>query len=199
MVEGRAREGGGHRRALSRELTRLASPLIIAGLLAIAAVVMIAARPGSIRAADPSAGPVIGAARTCAERFPAQGPGGVDLQLGCMAGEIISAYTGAAQSADPERLSTWIARLGVFALLLVALMLLGRTLGRRLGRRLAPSAPDSWWSCPHCMSLNEDHARACYGCGQAWTRDALVLATTTSKPQPADGPPGGGGDGDRDE
>lgn len=158
-------------------------PVVLAAALAVPA-----AAPAS--AADPSPSPQPSAQRpSCAERYPANGPGGVDLQLGCVVAEIVGGSTSLGPSKDPERMSTWLLRLGAFAAGLLLLVLAVRALDRRLNARMAPAAPASWWSCPRCRSLNDDHATRCYACGEAWSEAALTIDGPTGRPRDPDAEP----------
>ena len=140
-------------------------------LLAIAAVVAVAAvitfGPVVTLAADPTQGPAAStpAPPTCAERFPAEGPAGVDLRLGCIVGEVVGLYT-AGQATPPAPLSTY--AIVVAALVLVAVIavwLLGKALARRASRRLAPVLASEWWVCASCRSVNAAGVARCYSCG----------------------------------
>jgi hypothetical protein len=67
--------------------------------------------PSRVAAADPGASPAPVAAThqpTCAERFPADGPGGVDLQLGCVVRELIGYFGGLGPSDEPQRLTGYL-------------------------------------------------------------------------------------------
>jgi len=121
---------------------------------------------------------------TCAERYPADGPAGVDLQLGCVVIELVGAYTGGAPGSGPARISAWLGpiALGVAGVALIASVLwLAR---RRAGRRFAPVSATSWWTCPACRSLNPTGAPACYACGQAPDPDAPELHYDAEPPAP---------------
>ncbi|MBF8290572.1 MAG: RanBP2-type protein, partial [Chloroflexi bacterium] len=62
---------------------------------------------GPMRAVDPTPGPT---ARppTCADRYPADGPLGIDLMLGCIVNELISGRaSGAEGAASAPRMSQW--------------------------------------------------------------------------------------------
>ena len=112
---------------------------------------------------------------TCAERYPNEGPAGIDLRLGCIAAELVGHYTGA--TGEPVKISTYLAPLlvltGGLALLVVAI----RIVRGRAGRRLAPAAPSEWWLCLSCRSVNDPARPACYSCGRPWTPDAPVVPT----------------------
>jgi hypothetical protein len=163
------------------------APRLVAVLLGLAMAMAIAAAAPTL-AADPGPSPDPSPAPrlSCAERYPANGPGGVDLQLGCVAAEVVGGYSSLGPSRDPERLSTWLLRLGGVAIGAILLLLAASALRRRAGRRLAPTAPNAWWSCPRCRSLNADHATRCYACGERWTPAALTLDSPTAPPRRAD-------------
>ncbi len=117
-------------------------------------------------AADPTPGPAIDPNRppTCAERFPEEGPAGVDLRLGCIVGSVIGAYT-TAQAAIATPLSSYAIMLGfVIAAGIGAVWLVGRLLARRAGERLAPVMPGEWWVCGSCKSVNGANVTRCYSC-----------------------------------
>jgi hypothetical protein len=133
--------------------------------------------PGS--AAGQAATPAPGPSRppTCAERFPAEGPAGVDLRLGCIVSEIVGLYT-ASGPGDPPTLSAYVVTLAVLVaagVLLAAVAL--RLLARRASRRLAPVLPETWWVCPDCHSVNAAGVARCYRCGSP-PGDGPVLPTT---------------------
>ena len=126
---------------------------------------------GGLAIPDPAVGqeattePVATRAPTCSDRFPAEGPAGVDLRLGCIVSELVGLYT-ASNRGEPPRLSAYVLVLagGIAAgALLVALAL--RLLARRASRRLAPVTPAEWWVCPECHSVNATSASRCYACG----------------------------------
>jgi hypothetical protein len=130
--------------------------------------VCVAAATGA--SADPNAtNPPAVRPPTCAERYPADGPGGVDLQLGCIVSELMGAYTGTGEgSGAPPRVSAWLGPIAAGAAALAGLWLLLRTVRRRAARRMAPATPTARWSCPGCRSLNALGSAACYRCGRAW-------------------------------
>ena len=124
-------------------------------------------------AADPSPTP---RAQTCAERYPAGGPGGVDRRLGCIVSELVGHYAGGG-TGEPLPIRSYLgplfALVGGFALLFVAFRyVLGR--GQR---RMAAAAPTEWWLCPACHSVNGAGGPRCYGCGQPWSPAAKVMPT----------------------
>jgi hypothetical protein len=124
------------------------------------------AAPALSLAADPTAAPERTAAPpSCAERFPEEGPAGVDLRLGCIVSEVVGLYS-AGQQAPPPTLSAYAVALGgvVVGVILVAL-LVGRAVGRRAGERLAPVLAGEWWACVRCHSVNGAGVAHCYSCG----------------------------------
>ena len=117
---------------------------------------------------------------SCSDRYPATGPAGLDLQLGCTIGRLTGQYIGGGSGEAPP-LTTYVAPLAAVlgGLLLVALAL--RIVRRNAGRRLAV-APTSWWSCPSCRSVNRDGAARCYACGTPWSPAATSLAAPALPP-----------------
>ena len=113
-------------------------------------------------AADPTPSP---RPPTCAERFPDEGPGGVDLRLGCIVSELVGLYS-AGQAGPPPTLSTYaIGLVTAVALIVGASLLAVRFLASRAASRLAPVVPTEWWLCPGCRSVNAARATRCYRCG----------------------------------
>ena len=156
---------------------RLVALVVGAGL--VAAIALTAASP--TLAAEPTAPP---APRppTCAERFPDEGPGGVDLRLGCIVSELVGLYT-PGQAAAPPAMSTYaVGVLALVAALVVAAAASSRLLARRAGRALAPATPDAWWQCPACRSVNGAGVTRCYSCGSARPVDAAVRLETDDRP-----------------
>ena len=142
------------------------------------------AAPGAALAADPTPIPVPTAAPpTCAERFPEDGPAGVDLRLGCIVSEVVGLYT-FGQPSEPPTLSAYVVTLGgiVFVAILAAL-LVGRALRRRAGQRLAPVLAGEWWVCASCRSVNGTGVAHCYSCG-ADRPDGPTLRTDDSPVTP---------------
>lgn len=136
---------------------------ILAAALALAAT--LAAPSAPIQAQDGSPLPAPTRAPTCSDRFPADGPAGVDLRLGCIVGELVGLYT-AASGTEPPTLSAYVIVAGAaitIGVILGALAL--RLLARRASRRLAPVLPSEWWVCPSCHSVNPAAASRCYACG----------------------------------
>lgn len=127
---------------------------------------LLLAAPAGALATDPTPDP--GATPrppTCAERFPEEGPAGVDLRLGCIVGEVVGLYT-TADEAPPAPLSTYVIALAMLVGAgLVLTLLAGRMLARRAGRRLAPVLAGEWWVCARCHSVNAAGAAHCYSCG----------------------------------
>jgi hypothetical protein len=151
---------------------------IRAGIREVVAVALVAAAlagvlaatgAGPALAADPTADPGATATspRTCAQRYPDEGPAGVDLRLGCIIGELVGHYrASAAQDATPAS-SYALVVLGVLVAGFAAIWLVGRLLGRAAGRRLAPVQPGAWWLCATCRSVNGVGVTRCYSCGAA--------------------------------
>jgi hypothetical protein len=153
-------------------LRQLAAVLLVAGFLA---------APVGALAAEPSAPPVP-RPPTCAERFPEEGPAGVDLRLGCIVSEIVGVYAPGQASAPPTISTYAIVLLGI-ALGVAALAgLATRLLARRAGRALAPVTPDAWWQCPRCRSVNAAGAGRCYSCGAARPEDVGAMLMTDDDP-----------------
>lgn len=138
-------------------------PIAIAGA---AAAILAAILTASVLAADPTGAPGGAVAPpTCAERYPEQGPAGVDLRLGCIIGELVGAYSASfAQDATPA--STYaLVVVGILVGGLVVIWLAGRFVARAAGRRLAPVQPGEWWLCAKCRSVNGAGVVHCYSCG----------------------------------
>jgi hypothetical protein len=129
----------------------------------LALLLLLAAPPPAALGGDGSSSPP--PPGSCAERYPEDGPAGVDLRLGCIVSEVVGLYT-AGQSEAPPTLSTYaIGTIGVVALLAVLGLVVTRLLARRAGERLAPVTPGEWWLCPSCRSVNGTQASRCYRCG----------------------------------
>ena len=119
---------------------------------------------------------------TCAQRYPAEGPAGVDLRLGCVVSELIGLWR-PDQSSAPPTLSAYAITAAALVVASVALGLaITRLLARRAGRRLAPMTPDAWWVCPSCHSINGFAASRCYNCGSPQPSDAAAGAMLTGDP-----------------
>jgi hypothetical protein len=160
---------------------------VLAGILWLLAMTTV--QPGPGHAADPPATPgpdASGRPATCAQRYPADGPAGIDLQLGCVVSELVGHYTGAdaGPRREPPRISSYLAPITLGAVGLVGLLLVLHAARRSAGRRLAPAAPTSFWSCPGCRSLNAAGRAACYRCGRAWEAGAAELRTDAEPPAP---------------
>jgi len=111
---------------------------------------------------------------TCVERYPANGPAGVDLRLGCIVSELVGLYT-SGQAGPPPTLSTYaLVVAGIIALVGVAAWLLARAGVRRASRRMAPVTPSAWWACPNCRSVNGANVERCYACGSPPGDDQLM-------------------------
>jgi hypothetical protein len=148
--------------AALRRATPVLVALVAAGTIALATCAV-------VLAADPTTGPGsgAGAAPTCAERYPAEGPAGLDLRLGCLIGELVGHYTGSAATANTAATPASTYGLIVLAILVagaLAIWLAGRLVGRIAGRRLAPVRADTWWLCATCRSVNDSRAGHCYSC-----------------------------------
>jgi hypothetical protein len=147
-------------------LRRPVRVLAWAVVLATAAIGLAApAMMSPVLAADPSPTPEIARPPTCAERFPAEGPAGVDLRLGCIVGEVVGLYSAAATS-EPAPLSTY--AIGVALLVaagLAATWVVGRVVSQKAGERMAPVLAGEWWVCAKCKSVNGAGVTRCYSCG----------------------------------
>lgn len=151
----------------------------LAALWLVVAALSLAGTAAAVAAAEPSPTPSpTPRPPTCTERYPEEGPAGIDLRLACIVQELL----GLGQPGDrPARISEWagtialLAGLG-FAAFLVVYTIAGR-LKRRFDRRTAPARPGAWWQCPDCRSVNGTGRATCYSCARARPPDALVLPT----------------------
>lgn len=145
------------------------------------AVALLLAAPAEAIAADPSAPPE---ARppTCAERFPEEGPAGVDLRLGCIVSEVVGLYTPGQASAPPTISTYALVLVGIVLGVAVVALLATRLLARRAGEALAPVTPSAWWQCPTCRSVNGAGVTRCYSCGSMRPADVRVILETDDSP-----------------
>jgi hypothetical protein len=160
---------------------------VLSFLLLGAAFAVPLAPPSPLAAAGPSPTPAPTTAThppTCAERYPAEGPAGVDLQLGCVVRELIGYFGGLGPSDEPQRLTGYLLPIAAFTLGLVVLLAVAWTLHRRASRRIAPATPVAWWSCPACRSLNAAGRTTCYRCGRAFEAGATEMRTDAEPPAP---------------
>jgi hypothetical protein len=170
------------RRASRPALASAAARAAIAARTALI-VLATAVMPGAVLAADPTQVPAAQTARppTCADRFPEEGPAGVDLRLGCIVSEVVGLYT-PGQFAAPPTLSSYAILVGVVALgAITAAWLVGRFVARRAGRRLAPVLAGEWWICGTCRSVNGVGVAHCYSCGSG--RPDGPMLTTDEHPE----------------
>ena len=156
----------------------------VLAILAAAALIAAASAAGPALGADPTAAPetITNNPPTCAERYPAEGPAGVDLRLGCMIGELVGHYTGAAAEPATPASSYGLLVVGILAAGAIAIWLAGRLIGRAAGRRLAPVQPGEWWLCPSCRSVNGAGVQHCYSCGAARPAGAGPTLVTDDAP-----------------
>jgi hypothetical protein len=163
----------------------LTSRVVLAARVTLAALVVVAAilMPGAALAADPTPDPVAQTASppTCSDRFPAEGPAGVDLRLGCIVSEVVGLYT-AGQAEPPPPLSSYAIFVGLVVVgAVVTVWLVGRFVARRAGRRMAPVLAGEWWICGSCRSVNGAGVTRCYSCGSG--RPDGPMLTTDEHPQ----------------
>ena len=151
--------------------------------LAALVVVMAIVAPGAALAADPTSEPVAQTPGppTCSDRFPAEGPAGVDLRLGCIVSEVVGLYT-AGQAEPPPPLSSYMIFVGIVVIgAVVMVWLVGRLVARRAGRRMAPVLAGEWWICASCRSVNGSGVTRCYSCGSV--RPDGPMLTTDENPE----------------
>jgi hypothetical protein len=163
-----------------RERRQPLRPARIATLL-LGAVAVLAA-PAGVAADDPSAPPEP-RRPTCAERFPEEGPAGVDLRLGCIVSELVGLYTPGQASAPPPISTYAIGAAAAIAAVVLAFAVATRLLARRAGQALAPVTPDAWWQCPTCRSVNGVGAARCYSCGSERPADVTLMLPTEESPR----------------
>jgi hypothetical protein len=157
------------KRTALRHIARACFGVVLFTLLAASAVSV-----ATVVASGPSAEPTL-RPLTCAERYPDEGPAGLDLRLACIVTKLVGAYATPGDASTPPRLSDWLRPMGVAMLVLILIWFVIRTVTRRAATRLAPVVPASWWSCPACRSLNPSGTMACYSCRQPWSPDLEVL------------------------
>jgi hypothetical protein len=157
---------------------RRVAALTRGALLAVALLVVL---PAGASAADPTAQPE---ARppSCAERFPDEGPAGVDLRLGCIVSELVGLYTPGQASAPPTISTYGLVLLAIVLGVALLAILSTRLLARRAGAALAPVTPDVWWQCPACRSVNGAGVTRCYSCGAHRPADLGVTLATDDNP-----------------
>jgi hypothetical protein len=145
------------------------------------AVALLLAAPTGAISADPS-GPPEAHPPACAERFPEEGPAGVDLRLGCVVSELVGLYTPGQASAPPTISTYGIVLLAIVLGAALAAILSTRLLARRAGAALAPVLPDAWWQCPSCRSVNGAGVTRCYSCGAQRPAEIGVTLATDDRP-----------------
>lgn len=145
------------------------------------AVALLLAAPAGAIAADPSAQPEV-RPPTCAERFPEEGPAGVDLRLGCIVSELVGLYTPGQASAPPTISTYALVLVGIALGVAMVAVLATRLLARRAGEALAPVTPDAWWQCPTCRSVNGAGVTRCYSCASPRPADVGVILETADAP-----------------
>ncbi len=158
--------------SLPRHPPRLAVPRSAAFAVALAFGFALA---GPTSAADPSPSPTPHRP-TCAERYPEDGPAGIDLRLGCIARELVGLYAGEPTD-EPARISAYLGPLAAVVVGALVVLWLARSVARRTARTLAPVLPGSWWLCDACRSVNGAGIARCYSCGAPWTPTAAVVPT----------------------
>ena len=153
-------------------------------VLAIVAAALLATGAATgANGADPTPNPGAVTRPTCAERYPEEGPAGVDLRLGCIIGEVVGQYGGSVSAGGATPASTYgLALLGILVAGFVAIWLLGRLVRRSAGRRFAPVRPDEWWLCGSCRSVNGAGVVHCYSCGATRPADAGPTLRTDEAP-----------------
>ena len=142
---------------------RVRGPWPVALATAGAALLLLAGRVAPAAAADPAAT----RPPTCAERYPADGPAGIDLRVACALGEVVGLATGAGEPADPAAAAAGLRTIGAGLAVVLVLAVAWRLASRRAGRALAPAAMTGAWSCAACRSVNLASASRCYACGAA--------------------------------
>jgi hypothetical protein len=163
--------------------------LRVRGSTSVLAVALLVLGPTIVGAADPAPQPTVAATAasggSCDDRFPEDGPAGLDLRLGCVVSEVVGLYTARQTSTTPPTLSAY-AFVLVAALVgaLGAVAIATRLVRRAAGRRLAPVLPDEWWQCPACRSVNPTKVQRCYSCGgPVGTGPTLLTDDVPATPQ----------------
>jgi hypothetical protein len=151
----------GRARAALQRVVPVPAAWLLAALVLTSASAALAADPTPDPAGTPHP-------PTCAERFPEDGPGGIDLKLGCIVGEVVGVYV-PGQAKPPAPLSSYAILVGIMLIGLASVIVLGTRLVARLaarsaGRRLAPVLPSEWWVCATCRSVNGAQVEHCYSC-----------------------------------
>ena len=162
-------------------------PGAVPGLLlaSIVWIVWLASFAASVAAAEPSPTPVLTEPPpTCAQRYPADGPAGVDLRLGCIVAELVGAYTAPGDVRTAPRISSWLGPIAFGGAGLALVWIVVRGMSRRAGTRLAPVVPAAWWSCSGCRSLNADGVVACYRCRQPRTGEPTLVPGVEGPDEP---------------
>jgi hypothetical protein len=133
---------------------------------------------GAVAGADPSPSPSASPhVPTCAERYPEQGPAGIDLRMACVVRELVGHYTGS-EPVGPERISEYAVPMLAIVAVGLGLFYVARMVVRRSSRVGAPVMPTEWWLCSACTSINPAGKPTCYSCHAAWTPDAKVVPTS---------------------
>ncbi|MEO8461877.1 MAG: hypothetical protein ABI555_01580, partial [Chloroflexota bacterium] len=148
-------------------------------LVVLSWMVLLVALAAPVSGADPSPAPSPTPSptddpRTCAQRYPIDGPGGVNLQIACIVVEFVAADAKSEAKAEAQaRIASGFGPVVVLVSAAVVAWIAVQWMSRRTGARLAPTQPARWWSCTHCRSLTAIGITNCYRCGQPWTADAL--------------------------
>ena len=143
-------------------------------------IVLVVALAPPVSAADPSPTPSpTKDPRTCVQRYPIDGPGGVNLQIACTVVELVASDAKSDVKAEAQaRIASGVGPVVVLVSAAVVAWIAVQWMSRRTGARLAPTQPAGGWSCTHCRSLTAIGITNCYRCGQPWTADALEIPAT---------------------